>query len=581
VAQFATKIASVGIWFDGYDTDRLSKTPRVYLLPAGKDVVRPRQANGQLRYWNVVEQLLPLPYPISNNDLQNPDWLARVNGLNGQLFATKPYADLRAYPYSEDISADEFNTDTRLIGRSAWNTQWLLVIPGATLLADRQVGIERFIQDVDDIYIYLQTYAYAGTAAAQAQAQVKAAAKAKVKIASSSASSSPLPLPDALFYGVVVANGEPLSSGAVKAVLPRGATVGVDVTPIRGANYSYALSVPLSQYTPDLGDYAADSARPGETIRFLINDTPATFRAASGATTDQFVIPAAGMGQANWLDLALVGPSSYPLADVNVDGVRDSADALLILKYDVGLFLGDTNFPPAPGKIYLPLCDIVQNGQCNSGDALRVLQCDVQMPSVSCPNQPMAAVTAVGQPSQDPLAPAFRVEVSRTAASDRVIVRVHGGDSRAKLAAAALDIGFAAEQWTVESCTPAVAGLDGGYCNVTAGPDRARLAVMSVNGINQDQILVELVFRRRAAASPRSDAELLAAFDLRPRGVFDGAGVALGWRVLAPRLAPQPGSRYTTYLPMVFSGCATPACQSETDQPIEQPKSRIYKEVTP
>ena len=34
--QFATKIASVGVWFDGYDTKRLARMPYVYLLPAGQ-----------------------------------------------------------------------------------------------------------------------------------------------------------------------------------------------------------------------------------------------------------------------------------------------------------------------------------------------------------------------------------------------------------------------------------------------------------------------------------------------------------------------------------------------------------------
>jgi len=162
-SQFATKIASAGIWFKNYDTTRLANTPRVYLLPAGKDVIRPRDASGELRYWNITEQLLPVPYPITPDDLANPDWLARVDGLNGQLFASKPYARLRAYPYSPNLVPDELNTDTRLIGRSVWNTQWLLVIPGSTLLADPGVGIERFIADVDDIYLYFQTYAYAGT----------------------------------------------------------------------------------------------------------------------------------------------------------------------------------------------------------------------------------------------------------------------------------------------------------------------------------------------------------------------------------------------------------------------------------
>ncbi len=43
--QFSTTIASVGVWFDGYDTTRLAQTPRVYLLPAGSDVLRPRNTD--------------------------------------------------------------------------------------------------------------------------------------------------------------------------------------------------------------------------------------------------------------------------------------------------------------------------------------------------------------------------------------------------------------------------------------------------------------------------------------------------------------------------------------------------------
>ncbi|MCX6032118.1 MAG: dockerin type I repeat-containing protein [Chloroflexi bacterium] len=430
--QFATKIANVGIWFEGYDTARLANTPRVYLLPAGADVVRPRSTNGVLRYWRVAEQLLPVPYPLSPDDMANPDWISRINGLNGDIFAIKPYARLRAYPFSEDLEPDELNTDTRLIGRSVWNTEWLLVIPGTTLLADPEMGIERFVQDVDDIYLYFQTYAYAGTAAA-AQAKAKAETGTASTSALTSASTSaaqPLPLPDVLFYGTTARNNEPLTSGTVKAILPRGAIVSVDVAPIQGANYTYALTVPLSQYNPDLGAYATDSARPGETIHFLVNDTPATFRDANGATTDQFVIPANGIGRPYRLDQALVGPDSYPLGDVNANGLRNSADALLILKYDVGLIAGDTNFPPGPGKIYLPLCDIVQDGRCNSGDALRVLQCDAQMPGVSCPSRPTVATQTfeVSETSKVFAAPTptaslvFRPELLHGPAADQVTV---------------------------------------------------------------------------------------------------------------------------------------------------------------
>ena len=166
--QFATKIAKIGVWFDGYDESRLASMPYVYLLPAGQDVTRPRSSTGSLRYWNVVEQLLPVPYPIGEAEKTDPDWIARMDGLNGRLFALKPYASFQAFPYTEQLLPDQFNSDTRLIGRSVWNTEWLLVIPGATLLADPEVGVERFVQDVDDIYLYFQTYSYAGTAASAA-----------------------------------------------------------------------------------------------------------------------------------------------------------------------------------------------------------------------------------------------------------------------------------------------------------------------------------------------------------------------------------------------------------------------------
>ena len=146
-SQFATKIASVGVWFDGYDTTQLANTPRVYLLPAGNDVVRPRGTQGVLRYWQVTEQLLPVPYPLGEADLQDPDWIASIDGLNGRMFAIKPYVRMRAYPYTPDLQPTELNTDTRLIGRSVWNTQWILVIPGTTLLADPAMGIDRFIED--------------------------------------------------------------------------------------------------------------------------------------------------------------------------------------------------------------------------------------------------------------------------------------------------------------------------------------------------------------------------------------------------------------------------------------------------
>ena len=65
-------------------------------------------------------------------------------------------------------------SDSRLIGRSVWNTRWLLIIPGGNLSSDRNEGIQRFINGalkpdgtrdgngVTDIKIFFQTYAYSG-----------------------------------------------------------------------------------------------------------------------------------------------------------------------------------------------------------------------------------------------------------------------------------------------------------------------------------------------------------------------------------------------------------------------------------
>ncbi len=163
--QFTTKIASAGIWLEGYDEQRLSASPYVYLLPAGQDVMRPKDTRGQLRYWTIAEQMLPLPHPIGQKEMANPSWIPSMDGLNGKLYDIKTHAAMAAFPYTEDLEIGPATTSSRLIGRSVWNTQWMLVIPGPTLLSDPEVGIDYFLQDVTDILLYFETYSYAGTAA--------------------------------------------------------------------------------------------------------------------------------------------------------------------------------------------------------------------------------------------------------------------------------------------------------------------------------------------------------------------------------------------------------------------------------
>jgi len=59
------------------------------------------------------------------------------------------------------LSPSQF-TNTRLIGRSVWNTRWKLVIPGYKLLHDPNEGLDRFVNTVKDIKLHYVTYSYSG-----------------------------------------------------------------------------------------------------------------------------------------------------------------------------------------------------------------------------------------------------------------------------------------------------------------------------------------------------------------------------------------------------------------------------------
>ena len=54
------------------------------------------------------------------------------------------------------------STNARLMGRSVWNSKWKLIIPGKTLRADPNEGLQVFIDTVKDIKVYLQSYSHAG-----------------------------------------------------------------------------------------------------------------------------------------------------------------------------------------------------------------------------------------------------------------------------------------------------------------------------------------------------------------------------------------------------------------------------------
>lgn len=174
-SNFATKIRSVGVWFNNYNstatTNGLTQTPRVFLVPAGADVLRvPTVEIGDPREWLITDQVIPAPFPLNSLSLMgNRNWQPNLDNFGGQsdFGRSRRFGDFRAYHDSGSFNQNEVVTDSRLIGRSVWNTRWLLIIPGTNLLANPTQGLDRFIygsgdpgDGIRDILVFFQTYAY-------------------------------------------------------------------------------------------------------------------------------------------------------------------------------------------------------------------------------------------------------------------------------------------------------------------------------------------------------------------------------------------------------------------------------------
>ena len=69
-----------------YNGNGLSFTPRVYLVPAGADIMRsPSGNNLEIREWRVVDQKIPVPFPIGFSSLNNPSWIPINDSLERHL----------------------------------------------------------------------------------------------------------------------------------------------------------------------------------------------------------------------------------------------------------------------------------------------------------------------------------------------------------------------------------------------------------------------------------------------------------------------------------------------------------------
>jgi hypothetical protein len=159
-------------WF--LDPLALSATPYVYLIPVGADSMRspPLGDANAIRSWSVDDVAIPLPFNIGASTLSSGGYYQSANSLSEPLFAIRKHQAFRPVPSASFFSTSLYGsggsllrsqyTNNRLIGRSAWNSRWKLVIPGHTLLNDPDEGLERLIKTLTDVKLHFVTYSYSG-----------------------------------------------------------------------------------------------------------------------------------------------------------------------------------------------------------------------------------------------------------------------------------------------------------------------------------------------------------------------------------------------------------------------------------
>lgn len=202
-SAFATKIFAAGVALEGYvgmdspaansgavgaaggvspadpslaflDPNGLGATPGVYLIPVGLDSMRSPALGdaGTVRTWEVQDVTIPLPFNIGDSDFSTKPLYQTSDSLSEPLFGLRKHASFRPVPTTSAFSSAIYGnggvlqrsqyTNSRLIGRSVWNSRWKLVIPGHKLLHDPEEAIRRFVKTVSDIKLHFVTYSYSG-----------------------------------------------------------------------------------------------------------------------------------------------------------------------------------------------------------------------------------------------------------------------------------------------------------------------------------------------------------------------------------------------------------------------------------
>jgi len=139
----------------------------VYLVPTGLDYMRvpikSSSSTAQTRAWQVVDQVLPIPYSLSESDWESTDWSMLKDIFSNELCTQRRHPAIRANvgPKFDETATMTYNA--RLIGRSIWNDQWYIFIPAASIDgSDNDNAKKVFLNDVKDIHLNLKTYSLSG-----------------------------------------------------------------------------------------------------------------------------------------------------------------------------------------------------------------------------------------------------------------------------------------------------------------------------------------------------------------------------------------------------------------------------------
>jgi len=237
---FAIRIREAGVFFQGYDDSfatGLAETPATYLGPIGADVMRVPNIGQNVpslqrtREWNVIDQILPIPNILTPDDysIRGNGWIptdpSQLGGDVPLQPLTRKHSPFRASHDGVSAGGDFYIDNTFLVGRSVWNTRWLLVIPGRFLLqGDPDLGIQRFIDGatgegmVDDILLGFRTYQYRNPLSGKMEDEPVLASDTTAADVRTVSSAAPLPPNDSTLssaFGTAIAAAGELSEPPV------------------------------------------------------------------------------------------------------------------------------------------------------------------------------------------------------------------------------------------------------------------------------------------------------------------------------------------------------------------------------